>query len=194
MCSLVPAKRRIAENFCMLYRVANLPSRRIYEEREVGITRDELLTLSEILGQIHNGITDWLNPPSGVTAKNGIEMCDNLIAQLPKLSSGLTALHNRIKEIWDRALFDYKITNRAGAIPDDQIRIKCRDLLSLANARSEISNELDLWLHPERIAPKEGKDKLGHLLDRLDTFEPALRSMTATLDGIRARNFGETSE
>jgi hypothetical protein len=46
-------------------------------------------------------------------------------------------------------------------------------------------NEL-LW-----ISAKRGG---SYLIDRFDAFEPALRSMTATLDGIRERNFGETSK
>ncbi len=161
-------------------------------DREVGIKPDELLGLFQILSQISAGINDWLNPPSGVVPKRGIEMCDNLIAQLPKLSSGLTALHDRIQEIWDRAGFDYKIIDCK--VPSDQIRVKCGDLLSLAKARSQISNELNQWVHPESVVPNEGQDTLGHLIDRLDAFAPALRSMTATLDGIRERNFGETSE
>ena len=158
-------------------------------DREVGIKQDELLGLFEISSQIHDGINQWLNPRSGVIPKSGIEIVDNLIAQLPKLSSAFTALHNRIQEIWDIAGFDYEITSRAGAIPDDEIRVKCGDLLSLAKARYQISNELHQWVHPESLVLKEGEDTLGHLIDRLDAFEPALRSMTATLDGIRERNF-----
>ncbi len=161
-------------------------------DREIGIKPDELLGLFQISSQIHHGINGWLNPPSGATPKSGIELCDNLIAQLPKLSSGLTALRDRIQEIWDRAGFDYKIID--SKIPRDQIRVKCGELLSLAQMRAQISTELNQWVHPERIVPKEGKDKLGHLLDRMDIFTQTLKSIQATLEEIEERNLGESTE
>src|SRR5262249_7096248 len=129
-------------------------------DREVGITPDELLKFYKISRDIHAGVNSWLNPPSGVMAKSGKEIFDNLVAQLPKLSSGLTALHDKIQEIWDRAGFDYKIIDPK--IPSDQIRVKCGELLTLADVRAQISRGLNEWVHPEKIVPKEGKDTLGH--------------------------------
>jgi hypothetical protein len=161
-------------------------------DREVGIKPDELLGLSQILSQISTGINDWLNPPSGVRAKSGMEIYENLRAQLPKLLSGLKALHDRIQEIWDRAGFDYKITDLK--ISDDEVRVKCSDLLSLAKVRSQISNELNQWLHPEEVVPKEGTDTLRQLLAGMEIFAPAVSSMTTTLNGITERNFGKTSK
>ena len=161
-------------------------------DREGGIKPDELLGLFQISSQISNGINDWLNPPSGVSPKTRREAYENLRAQLPKVLSGLKALHERIQEIWDIAGFDYKITDPK--IPADEVRVKCSDLLTLANARAQISNELNQWLHPEEVVPKQGTDTFGHLLDRLDVFATAQRSMTTTLDGIRERNFGKTSK
>jgi hypothetical protein len=161
-------------------------------DREVGIKPEEFLGLFQISSHIHKGINDWLNPPSGVTPKSGIDLRDNLIAQLPKLLSELTALRDRIQEIWDRSGFDYKIIDPK--IPRDQIRVKCGELLSLAQMRAQISNELNQWMHPERIVPKEGQDKLGHLINRTDIITQALTSIRATLDEIKERNLGETAE
>ena len=161
-------------------------------DREVGLKPDELLGFFQISSQIHQGINDWLSPPSGVTAKSGKDFCDNLIVQIPKLLSELTALHDRIQEIWDRAGFDYKIIDPK--VPDDEIRVKCGDLLSLANVRAQISNELNQWLHPESVVPKGGTDLLGHLINRLERFPQPLESLRATLDRIRERNFGEQTE
>jgi len=161
-------------------------------DREVGIKPDELLGLSQICLQISSGINLWLNPPSGVSPTTRQDVYENLRPQLPKVLSGLKALHEKIQEIWDRAGFDYKITDPK--IPDGEVRVKCSDLLSLANARAQISNELNQWLHPEEVVPKEGTDTFGHLLDRLDVFTPAISSMTATINGITERNFGKTSK
>ena len=161
-------------------------------DREVGIKPDELLGLFEISSQISSGINDWLNPPSGVSPKTRGQVCENLIAQLPKVLSGLKALHDRIQEIWDRAGFDYKITDPK--ISDDEVRVKCSDLLSLAKVRSQISNELNKWMHPKEVVPKEGTDTFGQLIAGIEMFAPATRSMTATLNGITERNFGKTSK
>jgi hypothetical protein len=162
-------------------------------DREVGIKPDELLGLSQICLQINSGINLWLNPPSGVSPTTRQDVYENLRPQLPKVLSGLNALQDRIQEIWDRGLFDYKMTDHL-KISADEVRVKCSDLLSLAEARGQISNELNQWLHPEEVVLKEGTDTFGHLLDRLSVFATARRSMAATFNGITERNFGKTSK
>jgi hypothetical protein len=159
-------------------------------DREVGIKPDELVGLCDIIEQISHGINDWLNPPSGVSPKTQGDVYNNLLAQLPKISSGLTALKNRLQEIWDRSGFDYTTTDPK--VPDDEIRVTSGDLFSLKKARAEIVKELNYWVHPESIVLKEGQTDFGYLIGRIDLFAPATRSMTATLNGIRERNFGET--
>jgi hypothetical protein len=162
-------------------------------DREGGIKPDEFLGLSQICSQISTGINDWLNPPSGVSPTTRQDVYENLRTQLPKVLSGLEALHDRIQEIWDRALFDYKMTDHL-KIPDDEVRVKCSDLLSLAKARSQISNELNKWLHPEEVVPTEGRDTFGQLIDGIAVFGSATSSMTATINGITESNFGKTSK
>ena len=89
--------------------------------------------------------------------------------------------------------------NRTGATPEckihgDQIRVKCGEVLSLAQMRALISTELNQWVHPESVVPKEGTDTLGHLIGRMDIFTQALKSIRATLDEIKERNFRHTSK
>jgi hypothetical protein len=155
-------------------------------DREVAITPDELRNLHEISRDIHAGINGWFNPPSGVIAKSGIEMFDNLVAQMPKLSHGLNALRDKIQEIWDRAGFDYKIADPK--IPSDQIGVTCAELLTLAQVRAQISGGINEWLHPEKIVPESGTDHLAYLMKRLDIISDALTSITPTLDGIWDRH------
>src|SRR2546430_4533678 len=166
---------------------------------EVPITRDEPKRLNKISGQLYAGIDDWLNPPSGIAPKTIPEICANLIAQVPKLVSQLKILSDQIQVVADRASFDNEPIRLTGGtadrkIYDEGIRVKYGELLSLAQMRAQIAAGLNEWGNIDKVVPEPGKDVLGHLIDRLDIMFQALKSISATVDEIVERNFGETSE
>lgn len=170
-------------------------------DHEVPITRDELRTLSKISGQLSAGINDWLNPPSGIYPKTFPDICANLIAQLPKLTSQLRMLCDQVQVVADRAPFEDELTKPTGGtaadrkIYDEGIRVKLGELISLAQMRAQISAGLNEWVNFDKVFPNSGADAVtGHLIDRLDIFFQAIKSISATLDEIIARNWGETFE